>query len=113
MTTETQVAANDAIKPVKVTLQEIVLEAIRGFGPIGATSDDVMYSLSSLTYGQNSITTRYKDLAAKGKICYGIQTRAGKSGRKQRVMFATEFAGSCAVPERTLSDEAKLVISMY
>lgn len=89
---DTQKEAHEAIKSVKVSLQDIVLETIRGYGPVGATSDEVLYGMAKFTYGQNSITTRFKELAAKGKIVYSKDTRAGNSGRKQRVMFASEYA---------------------
>lgn len=94
--TDTQIEAHTAIKPVKVTLQDIVLETIRGFGPIGAISDDVVYAMNSLQYGQSSITTRFKELAEKGKIVYQTTPRRNAKGRNQRVMVATEFVPQVA-----------------
>lgn len=94
----TSAAANEAAKPIKPILRLMVLDAIRGFGPLGATSDDVLYAMRDSGHNSNSITTRYKSLATMNRIKY-IGTRAGAAGRAQRVMAATEFTSEAANAE--------------
>ena len=65
-------------------IESMVYEAIKGF-PDGCISDDVLAMFPQYPY--SSITARYRALLDKGFIEI-TGTRAGKSGRNQRVMKA-------------------------
>ena len=65
-------------------LENVVYEAIKGFGNGGCISDDVCRVLNPLPY--NTITPRYRKLLDKGLIEATGETRKAKSGRSQRVM---------------------------
>ena len=77
---ETSKEAAQAVDSSK--LEQIVYEAIKGF-PDGCISDEVLDALPDYRY--SSITPRYKALLDKGFIEI-IGTRAGRSGKNQRVM---------------------------
>lgn len=77
---ETSKEAAQAVDSSK--LEQIVYEAIKGF-PNGCISDEVLDALPDYRY--SSITPRYKALLDKGFIEI-IGTRAGRSGKNQRVM---------------------------
>ena len=79
---ETSKEAAQAVDSSK--LEQIVYEAIKGF-PDGCISDEVLDALPDYRY--SSITPRYKALLDKGFIEI-IGTRAGRSGKNQRVMKA-------------------------
>ena len=80
---ETSVEAAKAIDTSK--MEKIVYEAICGF-PEGAIQDDILSALHQYPY--SSVTARFSALKRKGLIEVTDDTRAGKSGRKQRVMKA-------------------------
>ena len=63
-------------------MENMVYEAIKGF-PDGCISDQVLEMFPNYPY--SSITARYRALLDKGFIEI-IGTKAGKSGRNQRVM---------------------------
>ena len=63
-------------------IENMVYEAIKGF-PDGCISDDLLAMFPQYPY--SSITARYRALLDKGFIEI-IGTKAGKSGRNQRVM---------------------------
>ena len=63
-------------------IENMVYEAIKGF-PDGCISDQILEIYPNYPY--SSITARYRALLDKGFIEI-IGTKAGKSGRNQRVM---------------------------
>ena len=65
-------------------IENMVYEAIKGF-PDGCISDQILEMFPNYPY--SSITARYRALLDKGFIEI-IGTKAGKSGRNQRVMKA-------------------------
>lgn len=65
-------------------LEQMVYEAIKGFGARGCISDEVRAKFSGYPY--SSITARYRALLDKGFIEDTGQRRQGQSGRNQRVM---------------------------
>lgn len=65
-------------------LEQMVYEAIKGFGMRGCISDEVRAKFSGYPY--SSITARYRALLDKGYIEDTGQRRQGQSGRNQRVM---------------------------
>lgn len=73
------------------SIKDMVYTAIKSFGSEGCISDEVR-EYCSREYGLepyfSSVTARYKKLYEDGDIDYTGQTRAGKSGRQQRIMFA-------------------------
>ena len=77
---ETSKEAAQAVDSTK--LEQIVYEAIKGF-PDGCISDEVLEALPEHRY--SSITPRYRALLDKGFIEI-IGTRAGRSGKNQRIM---------------------------
>ena len=68
-------------------MESLVLAVIASFGSRGCISDEVRGALSDKQFSYSSVTARYKSLAEKGLISYK-GTRAGTSGRSQRVMVA-------------------------
>ena len=80
---ETSVEAAKAIDTTN--MEKIVYEAICGF-PEGCIQDDILLVLHQYPY--SSVTARFSALKRKGLIEVTDDTRAGKSGRKQRIMKA-------------------------
>lgn len=68
-------------------LETMVLHVIRNFGRDGCTTDDVCAALPN--YGVQTLTPRFKPLLMKKLIEDTGERRAGKCGRKQRVVRAT------------------------
>jgi hypothetical protein len=80
-----QTSFEAAEKVDTASLERIVYEKIKSFGADGCISDQVLEQFPNMPY--SSVTARYKALLDKGYI--KIEgTRTGKSGRKQRIMFA-------------------------
>lgn len=80
-----------AIDSIDVTrLEGMVAEAISKAGPDGLTSDEVRALFPDLAY--SSVTARFASLERRGVITRRGDTRPGKSGRKQLVMRADQFA---------------------
>ena len=80
---EDPVTSHQAAQAVDTTkLETMVYEAIKGF-PDGCISDQILEMYPNYPY--SSITARYRALLDKGFIEI-IGTKAGKSGRNQRVM---------------------------
>jgi hypothetical protein len=102
----TSIQAHEAIKPIKPTLKSRVLMAIDHYGRLGAISSDVVSYMrgAGWDYDQSSITTRYKELAAEGRIIYGRETRKNTRGRAQRVMFANP--GQRAIPTDAVNESS-------
>jgi hypothetical protein len=73
-------------------LYDLVYEVIRRAGPTGVISDAVRFQLPGLAY--SSVTARYRRLLDDGRIGLTGHTRAGASGRQQRVMVADVYAGA-------------------
>ena len=77
--------SHEAAEHVDTTrLEQMVYEAIKGFGERGCISDEVRAKFSGYPY--SSITARYRALLDKGYIEDTGQRRQGQSGRNQRVM---------------------------
>ena len=81
LTSEEAEASIDAEK-----LCDLVYEVIRRAGPAGVISDAVRLQLPGLAY--SSVTARYRRLLDEGRVALTGHTRAGVSGRQQRVMVA-------------------------
>ncbi len=80
---EDPVTSHEASQAVDTTkIEQLVYEAIKSF-PEGCISDQVLEMYPQYPY--SSITARYRALLDKGFIEI-TGTRAGKSGRNQRVM---------------------------
>jgi len=80
--------SHEAAATVDTTrLESMVFDAICSFGSVGCISDQILDRFASFPY--SSITARYRALLDKGFIVDTGERRAGKSGRKQRVMKAT------------------------
>ena len=75
-------------------LEKYVLDGIKSFGHIGATHDEVWTNLNMShrvnTFREGSITPRYATLERKGLITRNGDTRRGRAGRSQLVMYATQ-----------------------
>ena len=75
-------------------LEQIVLKAIMLHGQAGAIHDEVYAKLNSLyptnVFREGSITPRYATLEKKGWITRNGDTRKGKAGRSQLVMYYIE-----------------------
>lgn len=82
--TERRVALSRGTDPTQLELE--VLNAIRAFGPEGATQDDVLTKLRRISH--SSITPRFRPLLNKGLLVDTGLKRKGVSGRGQRVMMA-------------------------
>lgn len=67
-------------------LEQMVYEAIKGFGRNGCISDQILSQFSSYPY--SSVTARYRALMDKGLIEDTGERMPGRSGRSQRVMRA-------------------------
>lgn len=67
-------------------LEEMVLNAIARHEAQGAIADQILEEFPSYPY--SSITARFSALIRKGFVLDTGERRAGKSGRKQRVMIA-------------------------
>jgi hypothetical protein len=80
-------AAGQRVNTTK--LEQVVLDAIRGFGVRGCISDDVLRALPTLRY--NSVTPRYAALIEKGYVVRTWATRKGESTNAQHVMVAAEW----------------------
>ena len=80
---ETSVEAAKAIDTQ--SMEKIVYDAICGF-PDGCIQDDILFVLHQYPYP--SVTARFSSLKRKGLIEVTDKTRAGKSGRSQRIMKA-------------------------
>jgi hypothetical protein len=81
----------EAAQKLKVTkLELLVLETIRKSRKKGMTADDLLAALPNLSYG--SVTARPAALKEKGLIVDTGERRAGRFGRNQAVLVATEFA---------------------
>jgi|TARA_S200002703_G_C3603324_1_gene185218 hypothetical protein len=84
---DTSIEAAQSIDPSR--LEAVVLSVIKTFKN-GCISDEVReyckekYNIDSYS----SVTARYASLARKRLISFSGETRPGKSGRGQRVMFA-------------------------
>ena len=76
----------EAAKAIDIqSMEKVVYEAICGF-PDGCIQDDILLVLHQYPY--SSVTARFSALKRKGLIEVTDDTRAGKSGRKQRIMKA-------------------------
>lgn len=84
----TSVVAAHAVDTTKG--EQRVLEAIRSFGPAGCSQDDVLARYPDLPY--SSVTARFSALLEKRYIVDTGQTKAGKSGRPQRIVRAAYYA---------------------
>lgn len=82
--TDTSIEAAYAVDTTR--LEEIVLTAIRRFGPGGAIQDDILRRFPQHPY--SSITARFKALLDKGLIVDSGERRKGRSGRSQRILIA-------------------------
>lgn len=71
-------------------LELMVLNAIRSAGDKGMTQQELIEKFNNYSY--SSITARPSALKRKGLIIDSGERRLGKSGRKQAVLVATEFA---------------------
>jgi|TARA_R100000388_G_scaffold52340_1_gene38961 hypothetical protein len=75
-------------------LEKIVLSSIKAHGKAGATHDEVwnhlMKSHKNFTFREGSITPRYATLERKGLINRNGDTRKGRAGRSQLVMYSTK-----------------------
>ena len=75
-------------------LEQLVLKAIKLHGKAGAIHDEVYAKLNSLyqtnVFREGSITPRYATLEKKGWITRNGDTRKGKAGRSQLVMYYIE-----------------------
>lgn len=72
-----------AVKIDTTKMEQMVYEAIAGFGSNGCISDEVLEKFPNFPY--STVTARYKSLVDKGFIEI-VGVREGKSGRKQRIM---------------------------
>jgi hypothetical protein len=70
------------------SVEEKVLVAIRAAGKAGTTQDALLEALPWITYP--TLTARFSALLRKGLIIDTGDRALGKSGRKQRVIRATE-----------------------
>ena len=71
-------------------LEQVVLRAIIAHGDGGATHDEVFTYLSMRfkdAFREGSITPRYASLERKGLITRNGDTRKGRAGRSQLVMY--------------------------
>ena len=88
--TKDPVTSHEAAKTVDTNrMEQVVLEAIQSFKEEGCISDRVLSKLSHHRY--STVTARYKQLKEKGLIKVDHRTDVGLSGRKQLIMWATEF----------------------
>jgi len=69
-------------------LEQLVYGAVRSFGPLGCTQDDVLARFPGYPY--SSITARFRALLDKDLIRDTGERRKGKSGRGQRVLVADQ-----------------------
>lgn len=72
-----------AVKIDTTKMEQMVYEAIAGFGSNGCISDEVLEKFPNFPY--STVTARYKALVDKGFVEI-VGVREGKSGRKQRIM---------------------------
>lgn len=72
-------------------LENVVLITIRAAGKHGMTADELLQALPSLSY--SSVTARPADLKRKNLIVDSGFYRVGRTGRRQSVLVASEFAG--------------------
>jgi hypothetical protein len=72
-----------AVKIDTTKMEQMVYEAIAGFGSNGCISDEVLEKFPNFPY--STVTARYKSLVDKGFVEI-VGVREGKSGRKQRIM---------------------------
>ena len=76
-------------------LEKVVLKAIQAHGENGATHDQIFQYLNMIShksgfkdaYREGSITPRYATLERKGLITRNGDTRKGRAGRSQLVMY--------------------------
>lgn len=73
-------------------LEEKVLAYIEECGSFGCISDDVRKHYPELSY--SSVTARFSALEKNGLIFRAGDTRAGESGRQQKVMRTIEWSSS-------------------
>ena len=74
-----------AYQSVNLTvLEELVLSTISSFGVAGCISDDVRKAHPHLSY--SSVTARFSSLEKSECIFRSGETKAGESGRQQKVM---------------------------
>tara|TARA_B100000212_G_scaffold249602_1_gene190879 strand:+ start:1099 stop:1413 length:315 start_codon:yes stop_codon:yes gene_type:complete len=74
-------------------LEQVVLKAIIAHGDGGATHDEVFTYLSMRfkdAFREGSITPRYATLERKGLITRNGDTRKGRAGRSQLVMYSNK-----------------------
>jgi hypothetical protein len=80
----------EAANSIDVTvLEKLVFEAILSSGKLGMTQDDLLSAFPDMSY--SSITARPASLKRKGLVVDSGQRRAGRSGRNQAVLIATEL----------------------
>lgn len=83
--TDTSVLAANSVNTTK--LEQLVYEAIKLYGAVGCIQDELLSQFQGYPY--SSITARFRALLDKGLIEDTGMRRAGKSGRQQRVLRAT------------------------
>jgi len=81
------VTSAEAKKSINITAMEnMVYHIIKKF-PQGCIQDDVL-RIAGDGYAYSTVTARFKDLTEKKMVYRTEETRPGKSGRQQTVMFA-------------------------
>jgi len=81
----------EAAQSIEVTkLEAVVLRAIKDAGKSGMTQDELLDKFSQYSY--SSITARPSALKRKGLVVDSGERRTAKSGRRQAVLVAQEFA---------------------
>jgi hypothetical protein len=98
---DTSIEAAHAVDTTK--LEELVLRAVYSAGIIGAIQDDALRAFPAYPY--SSITARFASLLEKKLIEDTGTRRAGRSGRKQRVVIAT-LAGAELLQQANRSQQA-------
>lgn len=79
--------SKDAAKQVDTNRLERIVYAVVCAHPQGCIQDDVLRALPDMPY--SSVTARFSALVRKGLIEPTGETRAGKSGRQQRILKST------------------------
>lgn len=85
---DTSIEAAQSIELPK--LERMVLNAIRQAKRKGMTQDELLEKFRHYSY--SSITARPSALKRKGLILDSGERRTGRSGRRQAILIASEFA---------------------
>lgn len=85
---DTSVEAGQSVDTTR--LEAMVLTQIKKAGKSGMTQQELLDHFNYLSY--SSVTARPSALKRKGLIVDSGERRTGKTGRKQAVLIASEFA---------------------